>query len=100
MEVASISNRSVGLARPQRRGRSDRNAMRLLGGPVLRKGRVDGFFIRHATIKVGTTMVRDVDVVQARRGAAFDAVGLLPVWIFKSIYISHTGGFIVLNPVE
>jgi hypothetical protein len=54
----------------------------------------------HATIKVGTTMVRDVDVVQARRGAAFDAVGLLPVWIFKSIYISHTGGFVVLNPAE
>ena len=54
----------------------------------------------HATIKVGTTVVRDVDVVQARRGVAFDAVGLLPVWIFKSIYISHTGGFVVLNPAE
>jgi len=54
----------------------------------------------HATIRVGTTLVHDVDVVQSRRGVAFDAVGLLPVWIFKSIYISHTGGFVVLNPVE
>ena len=54
----------------------------------------------HATIKIGTTTVRDVDVVRSRRGVAFDAVGLLPVWIFKSIYISHTGGFVVLNPAE
>jgi hypothetical protein len=54
----------------------------------------------HATIRIGTTMVRDVDVVQSRRGVAFDAVGLLPVWMFKSIYISHTGGFVVLNPAE
>jgi hypothetical protein len=54
----------------------------------------------HATIRIGTTMVHDVDVVQSRRGVAFDAVGLLPVWIFKSIYISHTGGFVVLNPAD
>lgn len=54
----------------------------------------------HATIRIGTTKVHDVDVVQSRRGVAFDAVGLLPVWIFKSIYISHTGGFVVLNPAE
>ena len=54
----------------------------------------------HTTIRIGTTMVHNVDVVQSRRGVAFDAVGLLPVWIFKSIYISHTGGFVVLNPAE
>jgi hypothetical protein len=54
----------------------------------------------HTTIRIGTTMVHDVDVVQSRRGVAFDAVGLLPVWIFKSIYISHTGGFVVLNPAD
>jgi hypothetical protein len=54
----------------------------------------------HATIRIGTTMVRDVDVVQSRRGVAFDAVGLLPAWIFNSVYISHTGGFVVLNPAE
>jgi hypothetical protein len=54
----------------------------------------------HTAIRVGTTMVRDVDVVQSRRGVAFDAVGLLPASIFHSIYISHSGGFVVLNPAE
>jgi hypothetical protein len=52
------------------------------------------------TIKVGTTMVPDLDVVQNRHGVAFDAVGLLPASIFHRIYISHSGGFIVLNPNE
>jgi len=54
----------------------------------------------HATIRIGTTTVKDLDVIQSRRGVAFDAVGLLPAAIFKSIYISHTGGFVVLNPSE
>jgi len=54
----------------------------------------------HATIRVGTTVVHDVDVVQSRRGVAFDAVGLLPASIFNRIYISHTGGFVVLNPAD
>jgi hypothetical protein len=52
------------------------------------------------TIKVGSTTVRDLDVVQSRRGVAFDAVGLLPASIFNRVYISHSGGFVVLNPVE
>jgi len=52
------------------------------------------------TIKVGSTTVHDLDVVQSRRGVAFDAVGLLPASIFRRIYISHSGGFVVLNPVE
>lgn len=54
----------------------------------------------HATIRIGTTTVKDLDVIQSRRGVAFDAVGLLPAAIFKRIYISHTGGFVVLNPSE
>ena len=54
----------------------------------------------HATIRIGTTMVKDLDVIQSRRGVAFDAAGLLPAAIFKRIYISHTGGFVVLNPSE
>jgi hypothetical protein len=52
------------------------------------------------TIKVGSTMVHDLDVVQSRRGVAFDAVGLLPASIFQRIYISHSGGFVILNPGE
>jgi len=54
----------------------------------------------HTTIRVGTTTVRDLDVVQSRRGVAFDAVGLLPTSIFHSIYISHSGGFVVFNPAD
>jgi len=54
----------------------------------------------HTTIRVGTTLVSDQDVVQSRRGVAFDAVGLLPTSIFHSIYISHSGGFVILNPTN
>jgi len=54
----------------------------------------------HTTIRIGSTMVREVDVVQSRRGVVFDAVGLLPASLFDRIYISHTGGFVVLNPAE
>ena len=52
------------------------------------------------TIRVGTTMVPGQDVVQSRRAVVFDAVGLLPAVIFHRIYISHSRGFVVLNPVE
>jgi aspartyl protease len=52
------------------------------------------------TIKIGTTMVRRMDVVQSRRAIAFDAAGLLPAAIFRRIYISHSGGFVVLNPPD
>jgi hypothetical protein len=51
-------------------------------------------------IRIGTTMVRNLDLVQSRRAIAFDAVGLLPTSIFHRIYISHSGGFVVLNPGE
>jgi predicted aspartyl protease len=54
----------------------------------------------HTSIKIGTTIVNDLDVVKSRRGVAFDAVGLLPASIFHRIYISHSGGFVVLNPSE
>jgi len=54
----------------------------------------------HTTIRVGTTLVRDLDLVQSRSGVAFDALGLLPAAIFRSIYISHSGGFVILNPSE
>jgi hypothetical protein len=52
------------------------------------------------TIKIDSTLIRDLNVVQSRHGVAFDAVGLLPASIFHRIYISHSGGFVVLNPVE
>ena len=52
----------------------------------------------NTAIRIGATTVRGLDVVQSRRVLAFDAAGLLPASIFDRIYISHTGGFIVLNP--
>jgi hypothetical protein len=52
----------------------------------------------HTEIKIGTTTVKDLDLVKSRRGVAFDAAGLLPAVIFHRIYISHSGGFVVLNP--
>jgi hypothetical protein len=52
------------------------------------------------TLRIGTTMVPGQDVVQSRRAVAFDSVGLLPAAIFHKIYISHSGGFLVLNPGE
>jgi hypothetical protein len=45
-------------------------------------------------------VVRELDVIQSRRGVAFDAAGLLPAFIFDRIYISHTGGYVVLNPAN
>ena len=54
----------------------------------------------HTTIRVGSALVRDLDLVQSRRGVAFDALGLLPAAIFRSIYISHSGGYVILNPTE
>jgi hypothetical protein len=54
----------------------------------------------NAAIRIGKSTVRGLDVVQSRRTLAFDAAGLLPASIFRRIYISHSGGFIVLNPGE
>jgi hypothetical protein len=52
------------------------------------------------TIRVGKTTLPGLDVVQSRRAVAFDSAGLLPASIFHRIYISHSGGFVVLNPIE
>jgi predicted aspartyl protease len=54
----------------------------------------------HTGIKIGTTTLTDLDLVKSRRGVAFDAAGLMPTAIFRRIYISHSGGFVVLNPGE
>jgi predicted aspartyl protease len=73
----------------------------LWGGAMAFSGGSNGNTIHsRIRIKVGTTMVQDLDLVQNRHGVAFDAVGLLPASIFRKIYISHSGGFIVLNPTE
>jgi hypothetical protein len=52
------------------------------------------------TLKIGATKISGQDVVQSRRAVAFDAAGLLPAAIFRRIYISHSGGFVVLNSAK
>jgi hypothetical protein len=70
------------------------------GSIATNSGANESTLYSNITIRIGTTLVRNVDVVQSRRAIEFDAVGLLPASIFHRIYISHSGGFIVLNPVE
>lgn len=52
------------------------------------------------TLKIGSTVVKDQDVIQNLQGYSLDAVGLLPAVLFRSIYICHSGGYVVLNPVD
>lgn len=54
----------------------------------------------HTTIRIGSTELTGLDVIRSSRGVAFDAAGLLPASLFDRVYISHTGGFVVLNPAE
>ena len=54
----------------------------------------------HVTLRIGSSVVHGLNVVQSRRAVAFDAAGLLPAIIFRRIYISHSGGFVILNPSE
>lgn len=70
------------------------------GSMATSSGANDTTVYSNVTLKIGATMVRRMDVVQSRRALAFDAVGLLPAAIFHRIYISHSGGFVVLNPAE
>ena len=71
------------------------------GGSMAFSSGSNGITVRsRITIKIGTTMIPNLDVIQSRHGVAYDAIGLLPASIFHRIYISHSGGFVVLNPGE
>lgn len=71
------------------------------GGSMATSSGANGIVVHsNVTLRIGATMVRGLDVVQSRRAVAFDAAGLLPAAIFHRIYISHSGGFVVLNPPE
>jgi hypothetical protein len=71
------------------------------GGSMTTSSGTSGITIRsNITLRIGSTLVPGQDVVQSRRAVAFDTVGLLPAAIFRRIYISHSGGFVVLNPAE
>jgi len=70
------------------------------GSMATSSGAKSAVIYSNTALRIGTTTVRGVDVIQSRRVLAFDASGLLPASIFHRIYISHSGGFIVLNPPE
>lgn len=71
------------------------------GGSMATNSGANGTTIySNITLKIGTRIFRGVDVFQSRRAVAFDAEGLLPASIFRRIYISHSGGYVVLNPGE
>jgi hypothetical protein len=70
------------------------------GSMATSNGANDTTVYSNVTIRIGATIVRRMDVVQSRRAIAFDAAGLLPAAIFRRIYISHSGGFVVLNPAD
>jgi hypothetical protein len=52
----------------------------------------------HTAMKIGGTELHGLNVAQSRREVVSDAAGLLPAALFHRIYISHSGGFVVLNP--
>lgn len=81
--------------------RHDALFSRPFGNSMAATGEIDGTTMySHITLEIGTTKVRGLDVVQSHRAIAFDAAGLLPASLFHRIYISHSGGFVVLNPSE
>jgi hypothetical protein len=80
---------------------NDSHPSRPWGGAMATSSGANGIVVHsNVTLRIGTTMVPGLDVVQSRSAVAFDAVGLLPAAIFHRIYISHSGGFVVLNPAE
>jgi hypothetical protein len=71
------------------------------GGSMATSSGANGVIVHsNVTLRIGRTMIPRQDVVQSRRAVAFDAAGLLPAAIFRRIYISHSGGFVVLNPAR
>ena len=79
----------------------DSDPSRPWGGAMATSSGANGIVIHsNVALKICTTTVPGLDVVQSRSAVAFDAVGLLPATVFHRIYISHSGGFLVLNPAE
>jgi hypothetical protein len=54
----------------------------------------------NTTIRIDATTIRGLDGIQSCCSLPFDAADLLPAAIFHGIYISRSGGFVVLNPGE
>jgi hypothetical protein len=66
-------------------------------GSVITSGKSRSAYVP-AKMRIGATEFRNVTVSIRQNDVASDAVGLLPAAMFGSIYISHSGGFVILNP--
>jgi hypothetical protein len=50
-------------------------------------------------VTVGSNVLQRVMVMAPARNEENDSEGLLPTILFRSVYISHSGGFAIFNPV-
>lgn len=68
-----------------------------LGSPL---GGNSDCLVEPSRVEVGSERVRSTDIVacQGKRQADADFDCLLPTNLFRSVFISHRGGYIVLNP--
>lgn len=54
---------------------------------------------RIRSLRLGSKSVSDLIVIALSRRAEFDSDGLIPTSLFHSIFISHAGGFVILDPM-
>jgi hypothetical protein len=50
-------------------------------------------------VRFGSKVVSDLVAIVAARPVGFEIEGLVPTALFGSVFISHSGGFVVLDPV-
>jgi hypothetical protein len=50
-------------------------------------------------VRFGSKVVSDLVAIVAARPVGFEMEGLVPTMLFRSVFISHSGGFVILDPV-
>jgi hypothetical protein len=63
-----------------------------------RRGRTSMYQRQVESLTVGSSLVQQVTVMTPILGEENDSDGLLPTNLFRSVYISHSGGFAIFNP--
>jgi hypothetical protein len=68
---------------------------------LIEDGRRQGAqFVRVPNFRVGKVSLTDMPlaIMDDQPGSPAEIDGALPTWLFHSIYFSHSGGFVILNP--
>src|SRR5262249_14094126 len=68
---------------------------------MIEDGRRQGAqLVRVPSFRVGKVSLTDMPlaIMDDRPDAPVEIDGALPTWLFHSIYFSHSGGFVILNP--